>query len=177
MKSYVHPFWLTDEAKHYFTPNERYPEGKEELFNALRLTCGQHVTEFGCGDGRLAEVFNPNCYFGYDPNPGHVNAARLNFPNHVFGTEYPGGNVVLAWNVFMHVPDEYLAEVIAKASAGASRLVIGEMMGHKWRRPVGPAPAFNREAEDYKRFGFVSSYLKLYVKRYEDFATVLCLDL
>jgi hypothetical protein len=47
----------------------------------------------------------------------------------------------------LHIPDNQIQEVINKAKQ-YKRIVIGEIMGRKWRRDGNP-PVFNREIQEY----------------------------
>ncbi len=179
--SYVHPFWLTDDAFRYITPSgDRYPEGKDDMFNILRLAVGNRdVVELGCGDGRLAECFSHTQYIGYDPNQKHLDLAEQNFPDHIFlhfDLWTVGEGVGLLWNVLMHVPDDELNKLAIKLNF--DRIVIGEVMDSKYRSAGNASPCFNRPVEDYQSLfpQRQSSLLRLWVKRYQDWFTVLCLD-
>lgn len=181
--SYVHPFWLRNDAYRVITPlDDRYPEGKDEMFNILRIVVGNRfVVELGCGDGRLAEGFSATKYCGYDPNKKHIELAKKNFPNHIFlhkDVAYTSGDdaVLLIWNVFMHVPDEEIGAIAQKLKF--DRIVIGEVMDSKYRSAGNASPCFNRPREDYENLfpAMKPSVLRLWVKRYQDWFTVLCLD-
>jgi SAM-dependent methyltransferase len=139
-------FWRGNTNLRDITPRgERFPE--VGLFEALRKACTGSVFEFGCGDGRLSRAFDPGSYVGYDINPSALAAAKKANPHHSYASEWFKADTFLAHTVLLHVPDDELVEVIERAK-GYQRIVIGEVMGRKWRRPGDP-PVFNREAHEY----------------------------
>lgn len=139
-------FWRTNTELRDITPKgERFPE--QGLFDALRSACRGVVFEFGCGDGRLSPAFNPSHYYGYDVNPSALKAAQANNPDHRYVNEWKPADTFLAHTVLLHIPDHSILSVIDRAMI-YKRIVIGEVMGRKWRRPGDP-PVFNREAEEY----------------------------
>lgn len=140
-------FWRGNASLRDITPKgERFPE--VGLFNALRTACAGSVFEFGCGDGRLAPAFEPEHYIGFDINPAALAAARRANPAYRFMTEWHTADTFLAHTVLLHVPDDEIDGLIDRALS-YSRIVIGEVMGQKWRRPGDP-PVFNREASEYE---------------------------
>lgn len=141
-------FWRGNARLRDITPQgERFPE--VGLFDALRSACRGAVFEFGCGDGRLAPAFPPERYAGFDINPAALAAARLANPGYTFGDTWAPADTWLAWTVLLHVPDDDVVGVLQRA-AGYGRVVIGEVMGRRWRRPGDP-PVFNREADEYEQ--------------------------
>lgn len=140
-------FWRGNASLRDITPRgERFPEAG--LFDTLRSVCRGSVFEFGCGDGRLSPAFFPNGYSGIDINPHAIKAARANNPAHRYVNEWEQADTWLAWTVLLHIPDDEIEPLLAR-TAGYGRVVIGEVMGRKWRR-AGDPPVFNRDAEDYE---------------------------
>ena len=123
----------------------RFPE--VGLFPALQRACTGSVFEFGCGDGRLSPAFHPERYSGFDINPTALLAAQKANPAHRYVIEWAPADTFLAHTVLLHIPDDEIRAVLERAK-GYDRIVIGEVMGRKWRRPGNP-PAFNREADEY----------------------------
>ena len=77
------------------------------------MACGTGtVVEFGCGDGRLAEFFDPQKYYGWDINPAAIDAARQGQPRHTFGYQPREADIALAYTVLLHVPDPQLPAVV-----------------------------------------------------------------
>ena len=146
-------FWRANTGLRDITPRgERYPE--VGLSDALRQACIGSVFEFGCGDGRLSPTFEPGAYFGFDINPTAIKAAHMLNPKYAYGHEWKEADTFLAHTVLLHIPDDEISGVIDRAKQ-YRRIVIGEVMGRKWRRPGDP-PVFNREPEEYARL--VGSY-------------------
>ena len=153
-----------------------WPEG--EYFSSLLsgFLHGDRVVEIGCGPGRLAKCFPPETYVGLDICPQAVELARERHPQHDFrvidwSEPLPEGDTALFHTVLLHVPDEALPAMLAKLG-GFQRVVVGEILGRKWRRPGNP-PVFNREIEEYSTafqdagFALRSSLILPYV-RYKD---------
>ena len=104
------------------------------------------VVEFGCGDGRLAGAFHPDCYHGVDVCNESLFAAQMLHPWHDFAPYRPWGELadsaaVIAWMVLLHLPDADLPKFAALCSG--RHVVIGEPMTRLWRRKGSP-PVFNR---------------------------------
>jgi len=110
------------------------------------------VLEFGCGIGRLAGCFDPECYLGVDVSTFAIAEARLLRPSHRFqviddAKSLPASDVTLAHTVLLHVPDDALQAVVDRFES--PRLIISEILGRHWRRTGNP-PVFNREMSDYE---------------------------
>jgi SAM-dependent methyltransferase len=166
------PFFMTpkqywqanSKLQHITPPNERYPE--IGLDKALSMACRGHVFEFGCGDGRLSKLFNSKMYQGYDINEHAIAQARINNPYHQYVSEWKQADVVLAYTVLLHIPDNEIQEVIERMKA-YKRIVIGEITGRKWRRNGNP-PVFNREVSEYvEMIGIIPNIIKVPYPRYK----------
>lgn len=139
-------FWRANSSLRDITPEgERFPE--VGLFDALRRACRGTVFEFGCGDGRLSPAFEPSSYAGFDINLHALAAARASNPAYRYVSEWEPADTFLAHTVLLHVPDDEIGAVLDRAKT-YSRVVIGEILGRKWRRRGDP-PVFNREAAEY----------------------------
>lgn len=139
-------YWRGNSRLREITPKgERFPE--VGLFEALGRHCTGSVFEFGCGDGRLSPTFPADRYVGFDINPHAIAAARVANPAHRYVTDWERADTWLAHTVLLHVPDDEIGAVIDRAKQ-YPRIVIGEVMGRKWRR-AGDPPVFNREAHEY----------------------------
>ena len=130
---------------HITPPGERHPEAG--LFPILQSVVKGSVFEFGCGDGRLSSAFAAAEYTGYDINQEALRVARLNNPKHRYIDSIEGANTFLAFTVLLHVPDREIIQIIDIAKQ-YKRIVIGEIMGRRWRRGGNP-PVFNRELTEY----------------------------
>lgn len=130
---------------HVTPPGERFPE--IGLLPILQRVVKGTVFEFGCGDGRLSPAFNPSSYIGYDINPAAIEAAKYNNPAHIYSDTPRPADTFLAYTVLLHIPDDEISDAIGIAKQ-CKRIVIGEIMGRRWRRGGNP-PVFNREAKEY----------------------------
>lgn len=167
-------YWRGNTRLREITPRgERYPE--VGLFEALGRACRGSVFEFGCGDGRLSPAFSPELYAGFDINPAALAAAARANPGYRFVSEWEPADTFLAWTVLLHVPDDEIGTVLAEAEA-YKRIVIGEVMGRKWRR-AGDPPVFNREADEYvEMVGRTAERIAVPYPRYGCDLTVLVLE-
>lgn len=139
-------YWRGNANLREITPKgERFPE--VGLFDALCRACRGSVFEFGCGDGRLSPAFDPDLYVGYDINPAAITAAQAANPAHRYSAAWAEAETFLAHTVLLHVPDDEIGGVLLRARQ-YGRIVIGEVMGRKWRR-AGDPPVFNREPGEY----------------------------
>ena len=139
-------YWKTNSGLVHITPpNDRFPEIR--LNEALKKACNGSVFEFGCGDGRLSGIFDKNAYFGYDINDFALEAAKKANPEHQYGSDLVKADTVLAYTVLLHIPDSEIESVI-ESFQYYDTIVIGEIMGRKWRRGGNP-PVFNREISEY----------------------------
>lgn len=168
-------YWINNsELKHLTPPGDRFPE--TNLFETLQSVCVGKVFEFGCGDGRLAPAFDPESYYGMDINPAAIKKARIDNPKYSFGLSPATGDTFLAYTVLMHVPDEKIWEVVSLASE-SYRIVVGEILGRKWRRPGNP-PVFNRERQEYEEiFGRKSTMVEVPYNRYGQNLSLLVMNL
>ncbi|MCH4563352.1 class I SAM-dependent methyltransferase [Halomonas sp. EGI 63088] len=142
-------YWRGNARLEHLTPiGQRFPE--VGLFDALRQACRGSVFELGCGDGRLSAAFDPERYTGMDINPAALVRARQSNPGHRFTTEWQPADTVMAYTVLLHVPDDELPAMMRRLQA-YPRIVIGEIMGRRWRTP-GLPPVFNRERAEYEAF-------------------------
>lgn len=139
-------YWAGNSSLVHITPpGERYPEiGLLPILQGVGIGT---VFEFGCGDGRLAPAFDPSRYVGHDINPHALTAAKAKNPKHRFVAEPEAADTFLAHTVLLHIPDDEIGAVAGLARS-YPRVIIGEVMGRKWRRPGNP-PVFNREAPEY----------------------------
>lgn len=139
-------YWRGNIRLREITPSgERFPE--VGLFDTLGRACRGSVFEFGCGDGRLSPAFSPELYAGFDINPAALSAAARANPGYRYVTEWEPADTWLAHTVLLHVPDDEIGPLLAR-TASYGRVVIGEVMGRRWRR-AGDPPVFNRGAMEY----------------------------
>lgn len=160
-------YWRNNHTLEHLTPiGERFPE--IGLAPSLRMACGSGtVVEFGCGDGRIAEFFDPQKYFGWDINPAAIDAARQGQPRHTFGYQPREADIALAYTVLLHVPDDQLPAVVDQMQRYGKKIIVGEIMGRKWRNEDGIPPCYNRELSEYEALlGHVSEVISIPYPRY-----------
>lgn len=140
-------YWRTNADLKHLTPRGiRFPE--VGLFDALRAACEGSVFEVGCGDGRLSPAFDKSLYTGMDVNPAALAKARKDNPGYRYVEDWQPADTVLAYTVMLHVPDNGIKKMVEKLKQ-YPRIVIGEIMGRKWRTPGDP-PVYNRELSEYE---------------------------
>lgn len=166
-------YWQNNiDLVHITPPDDRYPEiGLEE---ALKRACNGTVCEFGCGDGRLSGIFDPDKYFGYDINKYALAAAKESNPEHKYRNILSSADTILAYTVLLHIPDHEIEGVIDQFQY-YDTIVIGEIMGRKWRRSGNP-PVFNRELSEYiEMIGRDYEVIKVPYPRYKtDLELLVC---
>lgn len=143
-------FWR-EHALENIKPNRggEFPEGWDVRPLLKRLVGATSVVEIGCGYGRLCEAFDARRYYGVDVSWSAIDLARELHPQYKFwhvDLEMPFTSYALFYNVLLHVPDEDLKAMLA--SVIADRVLVVEILGHKWRRDGDP-PVYNREHEEY----------------------------
>lgn len=151
-------YWAGGHGLGQITPHgaER-PEGAE-FETALVTALGNcsSVTEFGCGIGRLAELFRAGQYLGVDICKKAIVSAQAANPRHAFrllqnDTEPVGergnGDAIFAHTVMLHVPDEDLDATVARFAS--PRVIVSEILGRRFRTKGFP-PVFNREVSEYR---------------------------
>lgn len=177
--SAVLEYWRSGSGMGHITPGGiKWPEGGHFAALLGGLLADERVVEIGCGPGRLASCLPADAYVGLDICPQALELARERHPRHDFRLvdwerepPLPEGTAALFHTVLLHVPDEVLPELLAELG-GFQRVIVGEILGRKWRRPGNP-PVFNREIEEYQAafaeagFALRSSMILPYV-RYKD---------
>lgn len=142
-------YWRSNVDLHNLTPKGlRFPE--VGLFDSLREACQGSVFEVGCGDGRLSPAFDSSTYIGMDVNPAALKKARIDNPAYRYVDEWLPADTVLAYTVLLHISDKDIGKMMDKLKQ-YPRIVIGEIMGRKWRTSGAP-PVFNREVSEYEAF-------------------------
>lgn len=146
-------FWRENASMQHITPaGVRWPEGIDVHARLRELLPSGSVMDFGCGDGRMTLAFQPERYHGVDINPHAVARCRELYPEYRFDLcehRLPEANAALCYTVLLHVPDDTIEETVSRI-ATASRVIVVEILGRKWRNPRAPL-VFNREREDYER--------------------------
>ena len=184
MKPEILEFWRKAQLVH-INPGvqDDFPEGWD-VREELREICGdRHVSDVGCGYGRLCTAFHPDRYEGYDLNPTAIDAARRRNPAYRFTLmqhplDYAVRDAALLYTVLLHIHDDDIEAAIAGLCERADFIVAAEIMLRTWRgeaalRPKEAPPVFNRDASEYvamfKTHGFdVEDMVVAPYKRYKD---------
>lgn len=155
---------------HITPPNDLFPEvGLEPL---LKSVCVGKVFEFGCGYGRLASIFAPDSYIGFDINPTALKVAKQKNLKHTFTNEWADADTALVHTVMLHIPDDEIEELVKRLKQ-YKRIVVGEIMERK-RRRAGNPPVFNRDAHEYESlFGLKAETYTVPYPRYSTNLKVL----
>lgn len=155
-------YWIGNSELKNITPaDDKWPENFD-IFEVLREHEGK-ILDFGCGKGRLCKAFRPEDYYGYDINSAAIEYCRKEYPEYSFGFRLPYVHAVLCWTVLLHIDDKDIVTMINGLSKIGKKVVVGEIMGRKWRREGNP-PVFNREAEEYIEM-FKNAGMELVKKR------------
>lgn len=151
-------FWRNDDLENIKPMNYgEFPEGFDPR-KVLRCIHdwigGGSVTELGCGYGRICSAYPPRQYVGVDINPAAIARAKREFSEYCFDIiekpdALPGGGLLLAYTVFLHMPDSILVPWINAAQQKYQYILVCEILGRDWRKTAGNVPIFNRELEDY----------------------------
>jgi len=162
---------------------EEFPEGWDVRDELRQIFGDRHVSDIGCGYGRLCTAFRPDRYSGFDLNPAAVEAARRKYPDYRFTLmrdplDYVVSEAALLYTVLLHIHDDDIELVIANLCKRAEFVVVAEIMLRMWRgqeisRPEKAPPVFNRDVPDYvalfAKCGFdVDDMIIAPYKRYPD---------
>lgn len=157
-KETLREFWVKDKLANIKPASwGEFPEGfdpRKVLAHIHQWTGGGRVTEIGCGYGRLCNAFPKEDYCGLDVNPEAIDKARDFFPSYQFDVitspdALPIGTVLLAYTVFLHMPDEILIQWISEMRKRYQYIVVCELLGRDWRKTTVTMPIFNRDLKDY----------------------------
>ena len=146
-------YWASGAGLGNITPaGIEWPEGAEFPRILREMVGAATVVEIGCGPGRLAGLFEREDYLGLDICPQALDLAREAHPSHEFLSMVAylpaeTADVTLFHTVLLHIPDDELPAMIARIRS--PRVIVGEILGRRWRRPGNP-PVFNRERAEYE---------------------------
>lgn len=157
-------FWNKHWAWNTIPKGGPFPEGKENLKNLTDAVGNTTVRDVGCGYGRLAGLFDPTKYIGFDISAGTIEKAKLLNTTHEFHhwnfSKLPPAETTLLYIIMLHVDDNDLNSFCELVSQNTNKIVIGDIMGREKhivqlnRQPLCHA----REPVDYfnvfKEFGF-----------------------
>jgi len=132
---------------------------ERELKEIIHDYCDGLTCEVGCGDGRIAALFDPRTYMGLDINANSISRAKESLPTHDlrkinWEDSYPLASTYLFFTVLLHIPDAEIDAIIKKLS---NKVVVIEAMG-RWLRDYGRGNNYQRDPIEYralfKKHGF-----------------------
>lgn len=142
------------------------PEGWNVVDEVRRIVSPfirKRILEIGCGYGRICRAFNPQQYIGVDINRQAIDKAKSLFPSHKFQhvqyvDQYPQADVIFAYTVFLHIPEENIHDLIQRLDNTAEDIIIAEAMGHldqnttqNYDHPDRFHAVYTRSSADYQR--------------------------
>ena len=162
-------FWESDNFQNIIPQNPslgEFPEGwnAREVLSSLLTPYADlahakgkgdgTILEIGCGYGRLSGAFSPEQYHGVDININAIQKAQSIHPLHRFTKvnfldDFPSVSLAYTYCVLLHIDDEAIRLITRKMCQAAEYVVIGEILGRKWRRD-GLPPVYNREQSEYE---------------------------
>ena len=110
-----------------------------------KLPQDKSVLDYGCGVGRLSELFNPELYTGIDISPEMLKIARKTHPEYTFLDlgEIPETDIFFTANVLQHNGDSFVQGL----QIPAKELYLYELIGTGEDKQY----LFHRTVKDYER--------------------------
>jgi len=184
MKPDILEFWRKAQLLH-INPGgaNEFPEGWDVRDELREIFGTRHVSDIGCGYGRLCTAFQPDHYAGYDLNPAAIETARHRYPEYRFSLmrhpfDFGPDDAALLYTVLLHVHDDDIETFIGQLCRNVNFIGVAEIMMRSWRgreaaRHESAPPVFNREAAEYiamfARHGFeVDDIVVAPYRRYPD---------
>lgn len=177
-EDHIIDFWK-NESKNNIKPNNglEFPEGWDVRTFLSSFDCNS-VIEVGCGYGRLCEAFSPENYLGLDLSSEVISLAKEKNPLYKFETidwkeNYPESELKFVYTVLLHMNDDMVKSMIKNLCDTSEKIIVGEIMGRKWRNEKSYPLCYNREPEEYVKlfeennFTMVDSVEREY-KKYPD---------
>jgi SAM-dependent methyltransferase len=140
-------FWASGQGLEYTLHPGDFPEGDQFRHFYTDRLFGQDVVDFGCGLGRMAELFSKRHYIGVDICPRAIAGAKAKMHGYEFheialGEKLEWGFTLFAHHVMVHIPDDHLPGVIA--SFTHKRVIITEHTGTKPGSAIREIEVYNR---------------------------------
>ena len=163
--------------------SDDFPEGWDVREELHEIFGDRHVSDIGCGYGRLCTAFRSDRYVGYDLNPSAIETARNRYPEYGFRLmrdplDYGTNDAALLYAVLLHIHDEDIQAVVKRLCESVKFMVVAEIMLRSARgsgapRPMQAPPVFNRDVTEYiamfAKHGFdVDDIVVAPYKRYAD---------
>ncbi|MDH3288198.1 MAG: class I SAM-dependent methyltransferase [Betaproteobacteria bacterium] len=160
MKPQILEFWRQAQLFH-INPGvaNDFPEGWDVREELREIFGDRHVSDIGCGYGRLCTAFRPDHYAGYDLNPVAIETARHRYPEYRFTlmrdpSDYGTNDAALLYAVLLHIHDDDIEAVVKQLCDSVKFLVVAEIMLRSWRgsdatRQKQAPPVFNRDVAEY----------------------------
>jgi SAM-dependent methyltransferase len=176
-------FWRLKWRSHIVPYKAKYPEGLDAITNLKDAIGERTVRDIGCGYGRLASIFDPFKYIGFDIALGAIKKARKENPYYTFVEwdfqELPAKDVTLLYIVMLHVDDDDLKEFCELVSRNTNRIVIADIMQRYLNFPV--PLCIGRDVNDYinmfSSLGFTKTYsVDSWYSVYRENLTLLVMD-
>jgi len=160
MKPEILEFWRQAQLFHINPGVENdFPEGWDVREQLREIFGDRHVSDIGCGYGRLCTAFRPEQYVGYDLNPAAVEAAQHRHPDYRFNWmrdpfDYAPDDAALLYTVLLHIHDDDIEAAVKQICERVNFVAVAEIMLRSWRvsdvpRPTQAPPVFNRDPEEY----------------------------
>lgn len=180
-------FWTEDACNNLTAGSDSQPEGWDPVLwiqnildNNLKFYENQRpVLDFGCGAGRLSNLFSDQLYLGWDLNPKAVKTAKASYPEKlfvevdVFEPIPPGIETIFAYTSLLHLDDSYILDLFSRIPT-VRRVIISEIMDRGWRAKAPKTmPIFNRNPGDYKNMAAPHGFHEsgLLAKPYKHYAS------
>lgn len=151
--------WASEYAKQGIVPRREgmgdYPDGPEPLaWLKERVGPTARVTEFGCGYGRLAHLFDPVLYRGVDTSETAIERGHAFAPDYDLAVTglldpLPLADVVFAYTVLNHIPAQAIPATVVRLASAAPRVLVIERTSDGVLRGDPYLPDFQRPPEWY----------------------------
>ncbi len=122
---------------------------KELLSSIVNELTYSSVIDFGCGDGRLCESFDPNRYLGVDFDKKAIEIARNRFRKYRFeniSKDVKFADIYLAYTTFLQISDCELNDILTNIRC--KWMIVCEVLGKELHND-NITQIYNRDLNDY----------------------------